>query len=454
MKKLKVLVAMSGGVDSSVAALMMKRKGFEVIGVFMKNYSDSKNEITGNCIWKDERKMAIKIASKLGIPLITLDSEEEYKKKVIEKMFRNYKRGFTPNPDIDCNQKIKFPVLIKTAKTLGCNFVVTGHYARIKKIAVENNKNIRFTSFRSQIKDVNNKTSEYSYSGSVANNSSLGGWAGQIFNTSKKFQYSLLRAKDESKDQSYFLYRLKQNQIKHLLFPIGEYTKKQVREIAEKNKFPNHDKKSTVGICFVGKVNLKEFLKKKIKPRKGKILNPEGKIIGFHDGIYYYTIGQRLGLRYGFDLKKLGDDKRFIKRWYVAKKQAGKNVIIAAPEGHPLLFRKEIFLKNPHWINEDEIRDFFKNNDGTKLKCEKGDINLKFSQGGMGGNKEKKQNEKSIKLHARIRQVGELLPCMLVSEKNKFKVTLNKAITGVSEGQAIVLYKGKVVLGGGEIRFR
>ncbi|HJZ19079.1 MAG TPA: tRNA 2-thiouridine(34) synthase MnmA, partial [Candidatus Nanoarchaeia archaeon] len=176
MKKLKVLVAMSGGVDSSVAALMMKRKGFEVIGVFMKNYSDSKNEITGNCIWKDERKMAIKIASKLGIPLITLDSEEEYKKKVIEKMFRNYKRGFTPNPDIDCNQKIKFPVLIKTAKTLGCNFVVTGHYARIKKIAVENNKNVRFTSFRSQIKDVNNKTSEYSYSGSVANNSSLGGW--------------------------------------------------------------------------------------------------------------------------------------------------------------------------------------------------------------------------------------------------------------------------------------
>src|SRR3989344_4895973 len=216
-----------------------------------------------------------------------------------------------------------------------------------------------------------------------------GGGGGQIFNTSKKFQYSLLRAKDESKDQSYFLYRLKQNEIKHLLFPIGEYTKKQVREIAEKNKFPNHDKKSTVGICFVGKVNLKEFLKKKIKPRKGKILNPEGKIIGFHDGIYYYTIGQRLGLRYGFDLKKLGDDKRFLRKWYVAQKDAIKNIIIAAPEGHKILYRKEIFLKNTHWVNEKP-----KNN---------------------------------MKVLARIRQVGELLPSKIMINRNKIKIVLNIA---------------------------
>ena len=138
-KRLKVLVAMSGGVDSSVAALLMKKRGFQIIGAFMKNYSDSKNEFTGDCLWKDERKEAMKIAAKLGIPLVTLDFEREYKEKVIEKMFKDYKKGITPNPDIDCNQKVKFPLLIKAAKKLGCDFVVTGHYARIREITAEKN---------------------------------------------------------------------------------------------------------------------------------------------------------------------------------------------------------------------------------------------------------------------------------------------------------------------------
>ncbi len=359
MKKLKVLVAMSGGVDSSVAALMMKKKGYEVIGIFMKNWSDTKNEL-GECSWKDERKMAMKISAMLGIPLITIDSEKEYRKEVIEKMFQKYKKGITPNPDIDCNQKIKFPILIKTAKKLGAKYVVTGHYSRIKKD-------------------------------------------------------ELFRAKDESKDQSYFLYRIKQSELKHLLFPIGNYTKKQIRKIAEKNKFPNYNKKGTVGICFVGKINLKEFLKKKIKPKKGKIFDPKGNLIGEHDGIYYYTIGQRLGPRYGFDIKKSDKDKKFLKRWYVAKKNAKKNEIIAAPEGHKLNFRKEIFLKEVHWISD--------------------------------------KPKTNSKLKARIRQVGELLPCKIEFGK-KIKVTLKKPITGVSEGQAIVLYKRKKVLGGGVISFK
>ncbi len=355
MKKLKVLVAMSGGVDSSVAALLMKKKGYEVIGIFMKNWSDTKNEL-GECTWKDERSMAMKIAAILEIPLITLDSEKEYRKEVIDKMFEKYKKGITPNPDIDCNQKIKFPLLIKAAKKIGADYVVTGHYARIKK-------------------------------------------------------NEMFRGKDETKDQSYFLYRLKQEELKHLLFPIGDYSKKKIRKIAENNKFPNYNKKGTVGICFVGKVNLKEFLKKKIKPKKGKILDPEGKQIGEHDGIYYYTIGQRLGPRYGFDIKKLDKDKQFIKRWYVARKDLKKNIIVAAPEGHELNFRNEIFVKDQHWISK-------------KIK--------------------------SGKFLARIRQVGELLPCKFDGKK----VILKKAITGVSEGQAIVLYKGKKVLGGGVISFK
>src|SRR3989344_3162187 len=198
-KKQRVLVAMSGGVDSSVAAFLMKKKGYEVIGGFMKNWSDAKNEI-GECKWKDERKMAVKIASKLNIPLITLDFEKEYRKNVVEKMFENYRKGITPNPDIDCNQKVKFPLLIKTAKKLKADYVVTGHYARIKR---------------------------------------------------KEGGCELLRAKDESKDQSYFLYRINRNELKNSLFPIGDYTKKQVRDIARKNSFPNFDKKSTVGICFI-----------------------------------------------------------------------------------------------------------------------------------------------------------------------------------------------------------
>lgn len=357
--KEKVLVAMSGGVDSSVAALMMKKKGYEVIGAFMKNWSDSKNKF-GECNWKDERRHAMKIASILNVPLITLDFEKEYRRDVIDKMFKDYKKGITPNPDVDCNQKVKFPLLIKAAKKLGANLVVTGHYSRIKK---------------------------------------------------KNGKYELLRGKDEMKDQSYFLYRINQNELNHLLLPIGDYTKEEIRKIAKENNFPNFDKKSTVGICFVGKVNLKEFLQKKIKPKEGKILDPDGNLIGKHDGIYYYTIGQRIGMRFGIDIEKISDDKNHIRKWYVARKDAKKNILIAAPEGHELLYRKEIKIKNQHWIN-------------SKPKGK-------------------------TKVLARIRQVGELLPAIL----SENRVVLNKPITGVSEGQAIVLYKGKTVIGGGEIRF-
>ena len=363
-KKIRVLVAMSGGVDSSVAALLMKKKGYEVIGAFMKNWSERKKE--GICRWKEERKSAMKIAARLSIPLITLDFEKQYRKEVVEEMFNSYKKGITPNPDVDCNQKIKFPLLEKAAKKIKADFIVTGHYARIKK-------------------------------------------------EGKK--YKLLRAKDETKDQSYFLYRLSQKDLEHSLFPIGNYTKKQVRKIAEENNFENYNKKGTVGICFIGKINLKNFLQRKIKSKKGKILSPEGKIIGQHDGIYYYTIGQRIGPRFGIEIEK--GKGRQLKRWYVAKKISKTNTIISAPEGHSLLYRNEIIIKNSHWISEIPNK------------------------------------HKIYKVHSRIRQVGELLPSSLFYNKSKkqFKVILNKAITGISEGQALVLYKGKEVLGGGVISF-
>ncbi|HKZ34198.1 MAG TPA: tRNA 2-thiouridine(34) synthase MnmA [Candidatus Nanoarchaeia archaeon] len=357
MKKPKVLVAMSGGVDSSVAALLLKNRGFNVIGAFMKNWSDAKNAL-GECSWKDDRRVAMSIASKINIPLITLDFEKEYRKHVVDEMFRLYKKGITPNPDIDCNNRVKFPLLWKAAKRLGSNFIATGHYIRKK-------------------------------------------------------DEKLLRAKDESKDQSYFLYRINKDDISHSLFPIGELTKKQVREIAKKNGFPNFSRKSTVGICFIGKVNLKKFLQKRIKPKQGEILDPEGKTIGRHDGIYYYTIGQRIGPRFGIEVER-GRGQR-LKRWYVASKNLKKNEIVAAPEGHILNYRKEIMIKNPHWINE--------------------------------------KPKTNVKVLARIRQVGELLPSKLKYSNNKYHITLNKAITGISEGQAAVLYCGLQVLGGGVIDF-
>ncbi len=368
-QKQKVLVGMSGGVDSSVAALLLKKKGYDVYGAFMKNWSDTKNKITGQCAWVEEREHAIKIATKLQIPIITLDFENEYKELVVDEMFKKYKKGITPNPDIDCNQKIKFPMFLKEAKKRGINLIATGHYARIKK---------------------------------------------------KKEKYELHRAKDESKDQSYFLYRQSQEDLKHTLFPIGNLTKKKVRKIAKKHNFQNYAKKGTVGICFIGKVNLKDFLSKKIKPKKGKILDPEGNKIGEHDGIYYYTIGQRLGPRYGFDLKRQDPKTKRMIRWYVAKKDAKKNIIIAAPEGHKILLRKKIIVTDLHLIDED--KKAFKKNLPRKVLT-------------------------------RIRQVGELMSTTINKKGNKIIATLDTPITGVSEGQAIVLYDKTKCIGGGVIGF-
>jgi len=396
--KPKILMAMSGGVDSSVAALLMKQKGYEVVGAFMKNWSDTKDPITNECSWREDRRMALKIAAHLGIPLITLDFEKEYKKLVVDEMFKKYHKGITPNPDIDCNEKVKFPLLEKAAKKLKADFIVTGHYARIKKIVNSKNNSqvgVNNNRIKKKVSSVNSKYHSAS--------------------DSEHYEYQLLRAKDESKDQSYFLYRLSQKDLSKSLFPIGDYTKKQIREIAQKNNFPNFNRKSTVGICFIGKVNLKKFLQKKIKPKQGKILNPEGKQIGTHDGIYYYTIGQRIGPRYGINIVKAKGKEKSMKKWYVAKKLQRTNTIIAAPENHPLNFRKEIILKEAHWIS--------------------------------------RQQKNNSKVLSRIRQVGELLPSILKHSGNKYKIILNKPITGVSEGQAIVLYQGTRVLGGGVISF-
>jgi len=357
MKQKIVLVGMSGGVDSSVAALLLKKQGYEVIGAFMKNFSETKNEITGECKWVEERKSAQKIAALLNIKFITLDFEKEYKKYVVDPMFRDYKKGLTPNPDILCNKIIKFPLLWKKAKKLGADCIATGHYAKIRKI---------------------------------------------------KSGYQLLAGKDKNKDQSYFLYQLSQTDLSHTLFPVGNLTKTEVRAIAKKNRLPNWNKKGTSGICFIGKVDMKSFLQQKIKEKEGKVLDPAGKQIGTHPSIAYFTIGQRVGQRLGFKI-----EKHLEGRWYIAEKKKN-NIIVIAPEKHPLLKKKKIFIKSLHLINPRE-----------KLP---------------------KQN-----LKARIRHLSPLVSGKIKKQKGKYIFTFSKSLEQIAEGQSIVLYHKDQVIGGGEM---
>ncbi len=360
--KKTVVLGLSGGVDSSVAALLLKKEGYKVIGAFMKNFSSVKNPLTGECNWVEEKKMAQKIASILKIPLVTFDFEKEYKSLVIAPMFKAYSLGLTPNPDSLCNKVIKFPLFWKAAKKLGADYIAFGHY--IKKIKSGNS-------------------------------------------------FTLQRAKDESKDQSYFLYDITQSDLSHTLFPIGDYTKSEIRKIAKRNHLPNWNKKSTSGICFVGKINLKEFLKEKIAERPGIVLSPEGKKIGTHPGTMFFTIGERVAPKNKIEISDKYRNQAQ-DRLYIADKKG--NTLIIAPRNHPILKKQEIKIKNIHLINSRE------------------------------------KIPRIIK--ARIRHLGSLIPSTLKKTKNNYILTFSKPQEGVAEGQSVVLYKGKEVLGGGEIRFK
>jgi len=297
----KVLLGLSGGVDSSVAALLLKKQGYEVIGCFLKCFSDTKDPLTGECSWVKEKQMAQKIAAHLQIPFKVLDLEKQYKKEVILPMIRGYSLGLTPNPDIACNTIIKFPWLWNEAKKLRCDFISTGHYARIKKT---------------------------------------------------KSGFQLLSGKDKTKDQTYFLSELSQSDLAHTLFPIGSLKKSEVRNIAREHKLINWSKKGTRGICFVGKVNMKSFLEKTIKSKQGKVLDDKGNLLGTHPGSSFYTIGQRVGPHIGIILNKPKELSQT--KLYIAEKK--NNNLIVVPENHPLLSKKEIILFNPHFINlKDKI---------------------------------------------------------------------------------------------------
>jgi tRNA-specific 2-thiouridylase len=328
----RVVVGLSGGVDSSVAAYLLQKEGYEVIGLFMKNWHDDSVTISNECPWLEDSNDAMIVAEKLGIPFQVVDLSEEYKDRIVDYMFREYKMGRTPNPDVLCNREIKFDVFMKIAIELGADYVATGHYCR----------------------------------------------KGTLDNNGEEI-YQLLAGKDDNKDQSYFLCQLSQLQLSKALFPIGELTKPEVREIAKELDLITADKKDSQGLCFIGKVRLPEFLQQKLKPKEGLIVTipkaavaykrevpaftskeeelafyatkykysvSDGKTVGKHQGAHYFTKGQRKGLAVGGTIEPL----------FVIDTDVVENIIYTGEgKNHPGLYRKVLFVSNEelHWIRED-----------------------------------------------------------------------------------------------------
>lgn len=329
---MKVVVGLSGGVDSSVAAYLLQQQGHEVIGLFMKNWNDSEFTLEDECPWVEDSNDAMLIAQKLNIPYQVVDLSEIYKERIVDYMFHEYESGRTPNPDILCNREIKFDIFLKTALSLGADKVATGHYARINS-----------------------------------------------FNGENKTIYRLLSGLDTNKDQSYFLCQLNQYQLSKTLFPIGNLTKPEVRQIAQEIGLITAYKKDSQGLCFIGKIRLPDFLQQKLKPKKGKLIeifsdnsiyktekqsfeskeeeliylstplnynDADGKIIGEHSGAHYYTIGQRKGLGIGGHVEPC----------FVIDTDVRNNTIyVGEGKNHPGLFRKALFIdqNEVHWVRED-----------------------------------------------------------------------------------------------------
>ena len=291
--KKKVFVGLSGGVDSAVSALLLKKAGYDVTGVFIKVWQP--DFLT--CTWREERREAMRVAGKLGIPFLFFDFEDEYKKGVAEYMIEEYRNGRTPNPDVMCNKEIKFGVFLKKAKEMGADFVATGHYARVEK--------------------------------------------------NKKGKFVFKEGVEKDKDQSYFLWMLRQEDLANVLFPVGNLKKEEVRELAKKFKLPNARKKDSQGICFLGDVDLEDFLSRFIKTGVGEVLDTEGKVIGRHRGALYYTIGER----HGFEVEKKKPDS---KAYFVVSKDVEKNTITVSNNDLEIesILPKSVTIEKENWINQ------------------------------------------------------------------------------------------------------
>ena len=363
-----VFVAMSGGVDSSVAALLLKKQGYKVIGVFMRCYN------LDGCAEHDAED-ARRVAEKLKIPFYVWNFENEYKKKVVEYMVKGYKKGITPNPDVMCNREIKFGLFLEKALRMGADYVATGHYVRL-----------------SPEFPISNYQFSNNYKKCLKNF--------KIENLLKIKNYKLKIAKDLNKDQSYFLWTLTQKQLKHCLFPIGDYLKSEVRKIAKKAGLSTAEKKDSQGICFLGKVNLDDFLKKYIPEKRGDVFDIIGKKIGEHKGAHFYTIGQRHGLGIGGSKKP----------YYVVEKNVKKNTIVVAEgDDNSALYKKEIKLTDVNFINQNIVNSQILENIG-------------------------------INVLTRVRYRQPLISAQLIIHNSKFIIQFDQPVKYVAPGQSAVFY--------------
>jgi tRNA-uridine 2-sulfurtransferase len=358
-KKNKIIVAMSGGVDSSVAAKLLVDQGHEVAGIFLHFWKDGNSEIENKCCSTKALSDAHRVCQKIGIPLYTLNFTENFKKEVVDNFVQEYRSGKTPNPCVICNKRVKLGMLIKKARELGFEFVASGHY--VKKLEIRNQKS--------------------------------------------EVIYKLQKAKDSSKDQSYFLYTFNQEELGHLIFPLGDYKKTEVRVMAKKFKLPTAEKKESQEICFIPEKSHNEFLKRYLKLKSGKIKTLEGKILGEHQGLPLYTIGQRRGVEIG------GTGP-----YYVVSADIKNNILFVSKDGNDAaLFKNSLVAKNINWLSGEEPKFPF--------ICE-----------------------------AVIRYRHKSVGCKLTKSGKNIKVNLNEAQRAVTPGQSVVFYKGEEILGGGIIK--
>ncbi|MFZ2975594.1 MAG: tRNA 2-thiouridine(34) synthase MnmA [Candidatus Moraniibacteriota bacterium] len=358
-KSKKVLLGMSGGVDSCVSAVLLKKQGFDVRGVYLWMWKVDGKKSNTKAI-----EDAQKIAKILDIPLEIIDVQKKFKKEVVGYFLKEYSAGRTPNPCIFCNENLKFKTLFEVADKLGIDYVATGHYALARKVKSQ----------KSKVK------------------------------LEEKFQYKLLEAKDKNKDQSYFLYRLKQKQLARIIFPLGEYQKEEVKTLAKKFKLPVFDKAESQDICFLANISVEEFLAENIKLKKGKIVNTDGKVIGEHLGLPLYTLGQRKGINIG------GTGP-----YYVAKRDAKRNCLTVTNKKEDLfLFSKFANINEVNWIST-----------APKLP---------------------------VKVLARIRYRSSLIPATIVMRRKKYEIQFDIAQRAVTAGQSVVFYnKKEEVVGGGVV---
>jgi len=410
--KKRVLIALSGGIDSAVSAYLLIQKGYYVETVFMKNWTSQEGLLKNECPWLSDRRDALRVAAFLGIKMHTLDFEKQYQKNVIKYFFTEYKKGRTPNPDVMCNKEIKFKLLYNWAMRRKFDYLATGHYAKI--------------GLRAKRKGLRKKDLALS-----------------------AIRYQLGRSVDEFKDQTYFIYNIKAEQLPHLLFPIGGMKKSAVRSLARKIGLPNAEKKESMGLCFVGKIRLKDFLEQKIRGKRGEILlsslaksrHPESvsgsrlrikpgmtmtkkdpivteTVIGRHQGLHNYTIGQRQGI-------KIGSGGPY---FVFGKDLSANRLFVTNDENDPRLFTKEAQIHSVNWLNQA------------------------YSVQRKEGNGSSKLHATCYTLTGRYRHQGKLVSLTITKIKtNLYQVEFEELQKAVASGQSLVLYKGKECVGGGII---